>query len=156
MRRESSLAPPILEIKWKTTTKLWKCDRPAHRTACRGRPMEHGIACPRPGGEPLYKMAALSVATRRLPGMTQRSVLPIASVPCGDKTAHRTAAPRDAPGSRLLSMCPGVETQLCPIVPSGQRILHSLNICPLFQHHIIRTLNYRGRGRERSGCHNAF
>jgi hypothetical protein len=35
-----------------------------------------------PGGEPLYKMAALSVGSRRLPGMTQRNVLPIASVPC--------------------------------------------------------------------------
>jgi hypothetical protein len=28
-------------------------------------------------------MAALSVASRRLPGMTQRNVLPIASIPCG-------------------------------------------------------------------------
>jgi len=41
---------------------------------------ERGVACPRPGGEPLYKMAALSVASRRLPGITQRKVLPIASV----------------------------------------------------------------------------
>jgi hypothetical protein len=37
----------------------------------------------RPGREPLYKMAALSVSSRRLPGITQRNVLPIASVPCG-------------------------------------------------------------------------
>ena len=70
------------------------------------RPREHGVACPSPGGEPLYKMAALSVASRRLPGMTQRTVLPIASVLlrgcCGDTAAHRTAAPRDVPGSRLL------------------------------------------------------
>jgi hypothetical protein len=28
-------------------------------------------------------MAALSVSSRRLPGMTQRNVLPIASIPCG-------------------------------------------------------------------------
>jgi len=35
---------------------------------------------PTPGGEPLFKMAALSVASRRLPGMTQRKVLPIASI----------------------------------------------------------------------------
>jgi len=44
------------------------------------RRKEHGVACPRAGGEPLYKMAALSVASRRLPGMTQRDVLPIASI----------------------------------------------------------------------------
>ena len=31
-------------------------------------------------GKPLYKMAALSVAGRRLPGMTQRKVLPVASI----------------------------------------------------------------------------
>ena len=30
-------------------------------------------------GRPLYKMAALSVASSRLPGTTQRKVLPIAS-----------------------------------------------------------------------------
>jgi len=47
-------------------------------------------------------MAALSVASRRLPGMTQRNVLPIASFVVGDATAHRTAARRDVPGSRLL------------------------------------------------------
>jgi len=35
--------------------------------------------------------------------MTQRNVLPIAStIVCRDTTAHRTAAPRDVPGSRLL------------------------------------------------------
>jgi hypothetical protein len=28
-------------------------------------------------------MAALSVSSRRLPGITQRYVLPIASIPCG-------------------------------------------------------------------------
>jgi hypothetical protein len=38
------------------------------------RRKEHGVACPRPGGEPLHKMAALSVASRLLPGMTQRDV----------------------------------------------------------------------------------
>jgi hypothetical protein len=38
-----------------------------------------GVVCPRPGGEPLYKLAALSVNSRRLPGVTQRNVLPIAS-----------------------------------------------------------------------------
>jgi hypothetical protein len=31
-------------------------------------------------GRPLYKMAALPVASGQLPGMTQRKVLPIASV----------------------------------------------------------------------------
>jgi hypothetical protein len=36
-------------------------------------------------------------------------------------------------GGALLSMCPGVETPgLSPIVPSGQRILYYLNICPHF------------------------
>jgi hypothetical protein len=57
---------------------------------------------PRPGGEPLRSMAALWVASRRLPGMTQRNVLPIASILLWDTTAHRTGAPRDVPGSRLL------------------------------------------------------
>jgi hypothetical protein len=38
---------------------------------------------PNPGGEPLYKMAALWVSSRRLPGTSQRNVLPIASIPCG-------------------------------------------------------------------------
>ena len=48
-------------------------------------------------------MAALSVNSRRLPGITQRNILPIASVPCGGATtAYRTATPRDVPGSRLL------------------------------------------------------
>jgi hypothetical protein len=36
-----------------------------------------------PSGRPLYKMAALSVSSRRLPGMTQRNVLPMASIPYG-------------------------------------------------------------------------
>ena len=40
-------------------------------------------------------------------------------------------------GGALLSMCPGVETPgLSPIVPSGQRILYDLNICPHFRSHI--------------------
>ena len=34
--------------------------------------------------------------------MTQRKVLPIASVLLRDTTGHRTATPRDVPGSRLL------------------------------------------------------
>jgi hypothetical protein len=34
-------------------------------------------------GEPLYKVAALSVGSRRLPGMTQGNVLPIASISGG-------------------------------------------------------------------------
>ena len=34
---------------------------------------EPGVACPRPGGEPLYKMAALSVSSRRLPGTSRRA-----------------------------------------------------------------------------------
>jgi hypothetical protein len=55
----------------------------ATRKALRS-PKEHGlIVSSRPGGEPLYKMAALWVASRRLPGMTQRKVLPIASIPGG-------------------------------------------------------------------------
>ena len=36
-----------------------------------------------PGGEPLLGLLALSVGSRRLPGMTQDKVLPIASVRCG-------------------------------------------------------------------------
>ena len=44
---------------------------------------EHSVACPRPGGEPLYSMAALWVSSRRLPGTSQRDVLPIPSAPCG-------------------------------------------------------------------------
>ena len=52
-------------------------------------------------GKPLYKVAALSVASRRLLGMTQRNVLPIASILLRDTTARRTAARRDVPGSRL-------------------------------------------------------
>jgi hypothetical protein len=51
--------------------------RPRNRNRRRKEP---GVACPRPGGEPLYKMAALWVGSRRLPGMTQRNVLPIASI----------------------------------------------------------------------------
>jgi hypothetical protein len=48
-------------------------------------------------------MAALPVSSKRLPGMTQRNVLPIASVPSGDTAAYRTAARGDVPGSRLLA-----------------------------------------------------
>jgi hypothetical protein len=44
-------------------------------------------------------MAALSVSSRRLPGMTQRNVLPIASIPLRIQPAHRTATPRDIPGA---------------------------------------------------------
>jgi hypothetical protein len=47
-------------------------------------------------------MAALSVGSRRLPGMTQRNVLPIASVLLRGYNGHITAARRDVPGSRLL------------------------------------------------------
>ena len=63
---------------------------------------EPGVAYPRPGGEPLYKMAAVSVGSRRLPGMTQPNVLPIASILLRRYNDHRTAARRDVPGSRLL------------------------------------------------------
>ncbi len=63
---------------------------------------EHGVACPGPGGEPLYKMAALSVASRRLPRTSQRNVLPIATILLWGYHGHRTAARTDVPGSRLL------------------------------------------------------
>ena len=43
-------------------------------------------------------------ASRRLPGMTQRNVLPVASFRTGDATTQRTAAPRDVPGSRPLQI----------------------------------------------------
>ena len=49
-------------------------------------------------------MAALWVSRRRLPGITQRNVLPIAPIPCGgNNRAHRTAPRRHVPGSRLLA-----------------------------------------------------
>jgi hypothetical protein len=68
----------------------------------RNRPEEQGVVCPGPGGEPLYRMAGLSVASRRLPGTTQRKVCPPPLFCCVDTTAHRIAARRDVLGSRLL------------------------------------------------------
>jgi hypothetical protein len=55
----------------------------AHQALRSRASKEPGVACPRPGGEPLCSLAALWVGSRRLPGTTQRSVLPIASIPCG-------------------------------------------------------------------------
>jgi hypothetical protein len=44
-------------------------------------------------------MAALSVSSRRLPGMTQRKFFPSRLFRAADTTAHRTATSRDVPGS---------------------------------------------------------
>ena len=48
----------------------------ATREALRS-PNEHrAVPCPRPGGEPLCSAAVLSDGSRRLPGITQRVLLP--------------------------------------------------------------------------------
>ena len=39
-----------------------------------------GVAAPQIGGEPLLMLQALSVGSRRLPGITQRDILPNAAV----------------------------------------------------------------------------
>jgi hypothetical protein len=76
---------PFIGLSWRSRFRgrlLLRVRRRAlERESRRPRPpKEHRVACPKPGGEPLYKMAALSVVSRRLPGMTQRKVLPTASV----------------------------------------------------------------------------
>jgi len=45
--------------------------------------------------------------------MTQRNVLPIASIPLRIQPAHRTAKPLDVPGSRLLSSFPAGAFAIC-------------------------------------------
>jgi hypothetical protein len=61
--------------------------------------------CPEgtPGEEPLYKMAALSVGSRRLPGNVSAQCFVHRVYSVWDTTAHRTAARRVIPGSRLLA-----------------------------------------------------
>jgi hypothetical protein len=55
-------------------------------------------------GRPLYKMAALSVNSRGLPGITPTECF-TRRVYSGRRIqpAHKTATPRDVPGSRLLT-----------------------------------------------------
>jgi hypothetical protein len=56
------------------------------------------------GGEPLYKSAAISVASRRLPRITQGNLWPsVALLRCVDLNgADRAATRADVPGSRVL------------------------------------------------------
>jgi hypothetical protein len=101
---------------------------PGFTLDARSRPLkERGVAYPRPGGEPLYKMTALSVASRRLPGTSQRNVLPSASILLWDTTAHRTAAPRDVPGSRLLLTHRAAKLQSGS--PPGAAPLNTRRVC---------------------------
>jgi hypothetical protein len=68
-------------------------------------PKEHGlIVSPRPGGEPLRSLAALWPGKQAAPGNhpTQCFAHRTYSV-WRIQTAHRTATPRDVPGSRLLT-----------------------------------------------------
>jgi hypothetical protein len=50
------------------------------RLVCESINLDGGISKPRSGGEPLLMWLALSVGSRRLPGITQRDILPNAAV----------------------------------------------------------------------------
>jgi hypothetical protein len=68
----------VLRVGWRMTNRRPNLTAKRPGKGAKG-PMERASLA-RPGGEPLYKVAALSVSSRRLPGMTQRKILPIASI----------------------------------------------------------------------------
>ena len=102
---------------------------------------------PRAGGEPLCKMAALSVASRRLPGIAQRNVLPIASILCG-MGVEAIELPRlePCPGAACCQPIELPSYKAAPLqTPDGSAIplRESINYVPL------RLRAFRGRRRRR-------
>ena len=67
------------------------------------------------------------------PGNYPTQFLPIASIPCGDATARRTATPRDVPGSRSL------QTDRAAMLQSGSppELLELLELLNSFPHHAL-------------------
>ena len=65
-------------------------------------PKEPGVACPRSGGEPLSRWQLYRLVAGGSRERLSARFCPSPLLGCGDSTAHRIAAPRDVPGSRLL------------------------------------------------------
>jgi hypothetical protein len=68
-------------------------------------------------------MAGLSVASRRLPGISQRNILPIASIPGGMQRPIELPHLETFPGA---ARCKPIELQCYKAAPSRRRALYPL------------------------------